>query len=55
MPIISVLWGLGLLSAISLSLLWSSNMSRGLTHNDLELARINAAAECGQSRGCCAA
>jgi hypothetical protein len=50
MPIISVLWGLGLLSAISLSLLWSSNISRGLTHNDLELARINATAEAAVNR-----
>jgi len=50
MPVITVLWGLGLLSAISLSLLWSSTMSRGLTHNDLELARINATAEAAVNR-----
>ena len=50
MPIISVLWGLGLLTAISLSLLWSGNMSYGLTRNDLEHARINATVEAAVNR-----
>jgi general secretion pathway protein K len=50
MPVISVLWGLGLLTAISLSLLWSGNMSYGLTRNDLEHARVNATVEAAVNR-----
>jgi general secretion pathway protein K len=50
MPVISVLWGLGLLAAISLSLLWNGNMSYGLAHNDLETAGINAAVEAAVNR-----
>jgi general secretion pathway protein K len=50
MPVISVLWGLGLLTAISLSLLWSGNMSYGLTRNDLEHARFNATVEAAVNR-----
>lgn len=50
MPVISVLWGLGLLTAISLSLLWSSNVSYGLVRNDLEIAGVQAIAEAGVNR-----
>lgn len=50
MPVISVLWGLGLLTAISLSLLWTSNMSYGLSRNDLEVASVNASVEAAVNR-----
>jgi general secretion pathway protein K len=50
MPVISVLWGLGLLTAISLSLLWNGNMSYSLVHNGLEAASINATAEAAVNR-----
>jgi len=50
MPIVSVLWGLGLLAAISLSLLWSGNMSYGLARNGLEMAGVNATVEAGVNR-----
>jgi general secretion pathway protein K len=49
-PLISVLWALGLMSAISLSLLWSSNVSYGLVSNDLEIARIDTVAEAAMNR-----
>jgi general secretion pathway protein K len=49
-PLISVLWGLGLLTAISLSLLWSSRVSYGLVRNDLEIADVNAVAEAAVNR-----
>ena len=50
MPVVAVLWGLGLLAAISLSLLWSGNMSYSLARNGLEMASVNATAEAGVSR-----
>ena len=50
MPVVSVLWGLGLLAAISLSLLWNGNMSYSLARNGLEAACINLIAEAGVSR-----
>jgi general secretion pathway protein K len=50
MPVISVLWGLGLLAAISLSLLWNGNTSYSLVHNGLEAASINATAEAAVNR-----
>jgi general secretion pathway protein K len=50
MPVISVLWGLGLLAAISLSLLWSGKMSYSLARNDLESAQLHATAEAAVSR-----
>jgi general secretion pathway protein K len=50
MPIVSVLWGLGLLTAISLSLLWNGTMSYSLARNGLETASINATVEAGISR-----
>src|SRR5690242_14938907 len=49
-PVISVLWGLGLLTAISLSLLWSGNVSYGLARNDLEIAGANLLAEAAINR-----
>ena len=50
MPVVSVLWGLGLLTAISLSLLWNGNMAYSLAHNGLEVASINATVEAGVNR-----
>ena len=50
MPVVSVLWGLGLLAAIALSLLWNGNMAYSLAHNGLEIANINATAEAGVNR-----
>jgi general secretion pathway protein K len=50
MPVISVLWGLGLLTAISLSLLWNGNMSRSLAHQSLEVAGIHATVEAAVNR-----
>ena len=50
MPVISVLWGLGLLAAISVSLIWNGNMAYGLVHNGLEVAGINAMVEAGVDR-----
>jgi len=50
MPVISVLWGLGLLTAISLSLLWNTTISYGLVHNGLEAGTINATAEAAVNR-----
>jgi general secretion pathway protein K len=50
MPVISVLWGLGLLAAISLSLLWNGNMSYSLVRNGLEVASINATVEAAINR-----
>jgi general secretion pathway protein K len=51
MPVISVIWGLGLLTAISISLLWNGNVSYNLAHNSLEMASINAMVEAGVNRG----
>ncbi|MGC2781273.1 MAG: type II secretion system protein GspK, partial [Bradyrhizobium sp.] len=42
MPVLSVLWGLGLLTAIALSLSWSSSVSYGLARNGIEQAALNA-------------
>jgi general secretion pathway protein K len=50
MPVISVLWGLGLLAAISLSLLWNGNMAHGLVRNGSEIVNINATVEAAVSR-----
>src|SRR6266849_2732467 len=50
MPVVSVLWGLGLLTAIAASLLWYGNVSYSLAHNDLELASINTTVEAGINR-----
>jgi general secretion pathway protein K len=50
MPVVSVLWGLGLLAAISLSLLWNGNMAHSLALNGLEIAGVNATIEAGVNR-----
>lgn len=50
MPLVSVLWGLGLLAAVSLSLLWSGNVSYSLARNGHEMASVNATAEAGVNR-----
>jgi general secretion pathway protein K len=47
MPVVTVLWGLALLTAVSTSLLWSGSVSYSLAHHDLELASINAMVEAG--------
>ncbi|WP_316182560.1 MULTISPECIES: type II secretion system protein GspK [unclassified Bradyrhizobium] len=47
MPVISVLWGLMLLTAVSLSLSWSSSVSYSLAHNGIEQAGLNALVEAG--------
>jgi general secretion pathway protein K len=47
MPVISVLWGLALLTAVSTSLLWAGSMSYRLAHNGLELAGVDALVEAG--------
>ncbi|HTO68096.1 MAG TPA: type II secretion system protein GspK [Bradyrhizobium sp.] len=54
MPLISVLWALGLLTAISLSLLWSSNVSYGLVRNNLETVRLDSVAEAAVNRAAAA-
>jgi general secretion pathway protein K len=45
MPVVTVLWGIGLLTIAALSLMWSGNISYQLAHNGLEVASINAMAE----------
>jgi general secretion pathway protein K len=45
-----VLWGLGLLATIALSLLWNGNMAYSLARNGLEAASIDLIAEAGVSR-----
>jgi general secretion pathway protein K len=50
MPVISVLWGLGLLAAISLSLLWNGSMSYGLARNGQEVASTDATVEAAINR-----
>jgi len=47
MPVISVLWGLSLLTIVSLSLSWSSGVSYSLAHNGIEQASLNALVEAG--------
>jgi general secretion pathway protein K len=50
MPIISVLWGLGLLTMISVSLLWTATASQVLARNGLEVADINVSVEAAVNR-----
>jgi general secretion pathway protein K len=50
MPVLSAIWGLGLLAAISVSLLWNGYMSQSLVHNSLEIAAINATVEAAVNR-----
>lgn len=50
MPVISVLWGLGLLAVISLTLLWNGSMSYSLARNDLDTAVSGATIEAAVSR-----
>jgi len=50
MPVIAVLWGLGLLTAIALSLIWHGNMSRSLVHNSLRAAGSHATIEAAVHR-----
>jgi general secretion pathway protein K len=50
MPILSVLWGLGVLAAISLSLLWNGSMSYSLARNGLEAVGVQATIEAAVNR-----
>jgi general secretion pathway protein K len=45
MPILYVLWGIGLLAAIAMSFLSAGNVSYALSHTALETAQRRAAAE----------
>jgi general secretion pathway protein K len=45
MPVLAVLWGIGLLTLVTVSLLWSGNISYQLARNGLEVANVNAMAE----------
>jgi general secretion pathway protein K len=45
MPVLIVLWGIGLLTIASLSLMWTGNISYQLARNSLEVASVNATAE----------
>ena len=51
MPVLSVMWGLGLMAAISVSLLWNGTMSQSLVNNSLAVASINATVEAAVNRG----
>jgi general secretion pathway protein K len=50
MPIIAVMWGLGLLAAVALSLNWNGNLSTSLAHNALDVAKANAIVEAAINR-----
>jgi general secretion pathway protein K len=50
MPIIAVMWGVGLLAAVALSLNWNGNISNSLAHNTLEAAKVNAVVEASVNR-----
>jgi general secretion pathway protein K len=45
MPVLTVLWGIGLLTIAALSLMWTGNISYQLARNGLDVASINATAE----------
>ncbi|CCE08434.1 putative General secretion pathway protein K [Bradyrhizobium sp. STM 3843] len=45
LPLLTVLWVLGLLTTVSLSLLWDSNVSYRLSRNDCDAAILNAIAD----------
>lgn len=47
MPVLSVLWGLALLTAIALSLSWSSSVSYGLARNGIDQTALNALVDAG--------
>ncbi|WP_316205381.1 type II secretion system protein GspK [Bradyrhizobium sp. SZCCHNS3004] len=47
MPVVSVLWGLALLTAVALSLSWSSGVSYSLAHNSIAQAGLDALVETG--------
>jgi general secretion pathway protein K len=47
MPVISVLWAMGLLTAVSMSLLWNSYVSYSLVRNHADGAILRAIAEAG--------
>jgi general secretion pathway protein K len=50
MAIVSVLWAIGLLAAIAVSLVWNGTIAYRLAHNDFELAASKATAEAGINR-----
>jgi general secretion pathway protein K len=51
MALISVLWGIALLSVIAASFLSAGNVSYHLAHNTLEVARTEAVVEAAVNRG----
>jgi general secretion pathway protein K len=50
MALTSVLWGIGLLSIVSVSFLWGSTISYRLARNSVELSQIDAVAEAAVNR-----
>ena len=50
MPILYVLWGIGLLTMIAASMLSAGNVSYALSHTAIETAQDQAAAEAGVMR-----
>jgi|SRR5579872_82886 len=50
MPVIAVMWGLGLLAAIAVSLIWNGNVSYSMVRNSLEAAQVNAVVEAATNR-----
>jgi general secretion pathway protein K len=50
MPIIAVIWGVGLLAAVAVSLGWTGNISNSLVRNVLETAQVNAIVEAAVNR-----
>jgi general secretion pathway protein K len=50
MPLAYVIWGIGLLSYIAVSLLWSGNVSYRLAHNVTEAAQLDATFEAAINR-----
>lgn len=54
MPIVSALWGLALVTAVSVSLMWNAGMCYRLAHNSREIAVIDAITEAGVNRAAAA-
>lgn len=50
MALVSVIWGVALLSAIAVSFLWTATASHRLARNGFDLAQIEAAAEAAVNR-----
>jgi general secretion pathway protein K len=50
MPVIAVMWGVGLLAAVALSLSWNGNVSYSMARNSLEAAEVNTVVEAATNR-----